>query len=180
MSRRRPIVCVIGSGKEEWTDRATELGRWLATKGVHLLTGGGAGVMASVSQAFAEVPTRKGMVIGVIPCKPDDPRCLPKDGYPNPWVEIPISTHLPLSGMQGTDSMSRNHVNVLSSDVVIALPGGAGTASEAILAVQYGRPMIAYLEHETELPGLPEVVQVTKSFTDVQRFLKTHLTLHDS
>ena len=30
--------------------------------------------------------------------------------------------------------MSRNHVNVLSSDVVVALPGGPGTLSELRLA----------------------------------------------
>ena len=175
MSLRRPIVGVIGSGEVEWKDRATELGRWLATKGVHLLTGGGGGVMTAVSRAFFEVPNRKGMIIGVIPCKQDDPLCRPKAGYPNSWVEIPIVTHLPLSGIQGTSPMSRNHINILSSDVVIALPGGPGTASEAILTVQYGRPLIAYLKSETDLPGLPSTVPISKSFVGVQDFLQSYL-----
>jgi len=34
-------------------------------------------------------------------------------------------------------------VNVLSSDVVIALRGGAGTLSEVALALKAGRPVIA-------------------------------------
>ena len=39
----------------------------------------------------------------------------------NRFVELPIRTHLHLSGAQGTELASRNHINVLSSDVVIAL-----------------------------------------------------------
>lgn len=177
---RRPIVCVIGSGNIEWEDRASELGRWLGSQNVHLLTGGGGGVMASVSRAFSEVPSRKGMIIGIIPCQPDDPRCPPKRGYPNSWVEIPFSTHLPLSGSQGTDSMSRNHINILSSTAIIALPGGPGTVSEAVLAERYGRPLIAYVEHETELPGLPFTVRRTKDLAKVQDFVRSHLTSGDT
>ena len=70
----------------------------------------------------------------------------PKDGYPNRWVEIPVLTHLPLSGERGTEPMSRNHINVLSSDVIVALSGDAGTLSEVRLAVRYGRPVIAFVE----------------------------------
>ena len=126
---RLPIVGVMGSGSEAHQERAREVGCWLATEGVHLLTGGGAGVMASVSKAFHEMPGRRGLVIGVLPSSAS--RSQPKPGYPNSWVEIPIVTHLPLSGERGTDPMSRNHINLLSSDVLIFLPGSAGTASEA-------------------------------------------------
>ena len=37
---------------------------------------------------------------------------------------------------------ARNLINVLSSDVVIACPGGAGTLSEVALALKNGRPVI--------------------------------------
>ena len=43
------------------------LGRWLAEQECNLINGGGGGVMETVSQSFAEVPERKGRVIGVIP-----------------------------------------------------------------------------------------------------------------
>src|SRR5262245_42721662 len=108
---RTPIVGVMGSGKHPHGDRASEIGQWLAREGVHLLTGGGAGVMAAVSQAFYETPNRRGLVIGIIPSA--EGAILPKVGYPNQWVEIPIFTHLPLSGKRGTEPMSRNHINVL-------------------------------------------------------------------
>ena len=175
MNNRRPIVGIMGSGEVEWAERTTALGRWLARKGFHLVTGGGQGVMASISRAFFEVPERKGTVIGVLPCKVDDPTCQPKEGYPNSWVEIPIVTHLPLSGSQGTDPLSRNHINILSSDVIIALPGGAGTLSEVRLAQKYKRPLVAYLHHMNELPGLPSTVPMVNTLEGVQEFVKKHI-----
>lgn len=175
MKNRRPIVGIMGSGEVEWAERTTDLGQWLAGKGVHLLTGGGRGVMASISRAFFDVPERKGSVIGVLPCQADDPDCRPKEGYPNPWVEIPIVTHLPLSGSQGADPLSRNHINILSSDIIIALPGGAGTLSEVMLAVKYQRPLVAYLHERSELSGLPPTVPIVNTLEGVQEFVLKQL-----
>jgi uncharacterized protein (TIGR00725 family) len=139
------VICVIGSGSEPWTDLAGSLGRMLASLGVHLLTGGGQGVMESVSRAFHETSARAGCVIGVIPGSVDPGFTYSaKPGYPNAYVEIVIRTHLPLSGEQGTDLMSRNHINVLSADGIIALPGGLGTISEAQLAVRYRKPILLF------------------------------------
>jgi predicted Rossmann-fold nucleotide-binding protein len=59
-------------------------------------------------------------------------------------VELAIYTHLPLSGEQGTDPLSRNHINVLTPHALVVLPGSAGTASEASLALRYGKPVILY------------------------------------
>ena len=176
MNTHLPIVGVMGSGETEWADRTADLGHWLATKEVHLLTGGGAGVMASVSRAFSEVSSRRGLVIGILPSKMNDPTCRPREGYPNSWIEIPIATHLPLSGPQGGDPLSRNHINILSSTVIIALPGGPGTLSEVRLAIQYRRPIVAYLHDISELPGLPRGVPVVRSLAGVQEFVEKHLT----
>jgi len=131
-----PVVGVMGSGTEDHAALARPLGRLLAESGVHLLTGGGGGAMACVARAFVEVENRAGLVIGVLPGHPAPP------GYPNPWVEIAIATHLPGRGGRGVDAVSRNAINVLSSDLVIALPGGAGTASEVELARGYGRRVL--------------------------------------
>src|SRR5215831_12725350 len=122
---RLRVIGVMGSGSDEHRARSEPLGRWLATEGVHLLTGGGGGVMAAVSKAFHETAGRRGLVIGVLPSSGADP-AEPKRGYPNPWVEVPIFTHLPLTGERGTDPLSRNAINLLSSDVVIFLPGRSG------------------------------------------------------
>ena len=176
---RRPIVGVIGSGQNEHANLAPELGRWLAAKGVHLLTGGGLGVMSSVSRAFYETPHRKGLVIGVLPSRPDDPQRRPWPGYPNPWVELPITTHLPLSGAQGTQPMSRNHINVLTSEALIILPGGEGTLSEVTLALRYQRPIIAYLQKPSDFPGLPAEVPLTHTLAGLDEFLSRHIKLED-
>jgi uncharacterized protein (TIGR00725 family) len=171
---RRKIVGVMGSGSEPHAARATALGAWLATAGYHLLTGGGGGVMASVSRAFAETEGRAGAVIGVLPAAADTPQS-PPPGYPNPWVEIAIATHLAARGGDGADLLSRNHINILSADVVVALPGGAGTLSEVRLALAYGRPVAAHIARAADLPGLPAEVAVAASLDDIRAFIETAL-----
>ncbi len=168
---RLPVVGVMGSGGEAHERRATEVGRWLAEQEVHLLTGGGGGVMAAVSRAYCESPGRRGLAIGVLPGDPDDRGVAPRAGYPNPWVELAIRTHLPLSGTRGREAMSRNHINVLSSDAVIALPGGAGTASEVSLALDYGVPVVAYLGDRSQIEGLPPAAPVESDLDRVAAFV---------
>lgn len=170
-SRRIPIVGVIGSGNDPHTERASLVGRWLATQNVHLLTGGGGGVMESVSKAFAETPGRRGIVIGVIPGAQTSDRYVPKGGYPNRWIDIAIFTHLSLSGTSGTEPMSRNHINVLTSDVIVALPGSYGTASEVALALRYGRPLIAFIDSRDDIEGLSEDVLIEPDFGKVKKFV---------
>jgi uncharacterized protein (TIGR00725 family) len=169
MTRRLPVVGVMGSGEKEHADKAEALGRWLATLRVHLLTGAGKGVMEAVSRAFQGVPDRAGLVVGIAPCG-DDP-AKPRAGYPNSFVELTILTHLPLSGTSGTDPLSRNHINVLSSNVLIALPGGSGTASEVALAVRYGRPIAAFVDARSDIPALPEAVPALGTLAEVQDFV---------
>ncbi len=173
MTRRLPVVGVLGSGKDEHAAKAESLGRWLATLEVHLLTGAGKGVMEAVSRAFQAVPERAGLVVGVAPCG-DDP-AVPRPGYPNPFVELAILTHLPLSGASGTEPLSRNHINVLSSNVLIALPGGAGTASEVALALRYRRPIAAFLDQRTDIPELPAAVPILDTLAQVQDFVRHSL-----
>ena len=169
---RRPIVGVMGSSSRAYEDLAVPLGRWLASLGVHLLNGGGVATMEAVSRAFAEVSPREGLVIGVLPADLPDGTAVPRAGYPNPFVEIAIFTHLPLSGISGTDPRSRNHINILSSDVVIVLPGSEGTESEMTLAVRYGRPAIAYFgDHSVQWP-VPDGVPVARTLADVERFVR--------
>jgi uncharacterized protein (TIGR00725 family) len=173
MTRRLPVVGVLGSGDNEHAAKAEAIGRWLASLKVHLLTGAGKGVMEAASRAFQAVPGRAGLVVGIAPCG-DDP-ALPRPGYPNPFVELAILTHLPLSGASGTEPLSRNHINVLSSNLLVALPGGHGTASEVALALHYRRPIAAFLDQRGDIPDLPDAVPVFGTLAEVQDFVRCNL-----
>ncbi|MBI5428032.1 MAG: LOG family protein [Nitrospinae bacterium] len=139
---------VIGSGSDPCENLSRPLGQWLAKKGFDLINGGGQGVMAEVARAFSSVPGRKGLCIGILPselpCDSPERRkhYRAPEGYPNRYIDIPIHTHLHLSGKSGKEIASRNHIVVLTADIVVALPGSAGTRSEIELALDYGKPLV--------------------------------------
>lgn len=169
---RLPVVGVMGSGSYADDTVANDLGALIARLGAHLLTGGGSGVMFAVSKGFVRVRARKGRCIGVLPSADDsEPTPSAPAGYPNPYVEIAVRTHLPFSGEMGTHPQSRNHINVLSSDAIVALPGGAGTASEVQLAIKYDRPVAAMGSDRTCIPNLPESVALFDSLQEIEDFL---------
>jgi uncharacterized protein (TIGR00725 family) len=123
------------------------IGRLFAEMGFHLLTGGGRGVMADASRGFTSVPNRAGLALGIIPRSATGDE--EKEGYPNPWVELPIHTHL--AGRLGPDGEdSRNPINVLTAWRIIALPGSEGTQAEIRLAVRYRRPVLAVTDEGRE------------------------------
>ncbi|WP_410174922.1 SLOG cluster 4 domain-containing protein [Mycetohabitans endofungorum] len=124
-------IGVMGSGTEPWTELAEPLGRWIAENGYNLLTGGGQGVMLSVARGFCSISSRTGLSIAIVPTRADPVAgFVPLDGYPNRFVDLPIITPLPRHDAEAPPNrVSRNHINVLSSDVIVALPGGHGIAS---------------------------------------------------
>ena len=189
---RLKIIGVMGSGTDPHRSLSLPLGRLIAELGCHLLTGGGEGAMEAVSDAFFHVPNRKGKVIGIIRAGstehlgPDKKlRHYKSFGPPNPWVEIPIFTHLPLSGSEGKEDLSRNHINVLSSDVVIALPGEAGTLSEVELAIEYQWPLILFLGADTVngrcaasfQTGYSRSIQIAANIGEVEEKLRGFLEM---
>jgi len=170
-------VGVMGSGSKEHSRLAEPLGALIASLGVNLLTGGGRGTMTATSRAFTEYEGVRGICIGVIPCESLERRDRPKEGYPNPYIEAPIYTHLPYSGASGTGDLSRNHINILSSDAIVALPGGDGTASEVELALRYGKPVIAFGSEEGEFDRFNRSVERTFELSEVEVFLRSRLSL---
>jgi uncharacterized protein (TIGR00725 family) len=168
----KATVGVIGSGTDEHDELARPVGEALAELGVNLLTGGGPGVMRAVSRAFTRSSHHRGICIGVIPCASRSDRATPKPGYPNEFVELALYTHLPFSGEQGTDDLSRNHINVLSCAAIIALPGEAGTASEVALAIRYGKPVIAYSPSPGFVQRIPASVRRVDSIDGVKMFVR--------
>ena len=121
----RTVIGVMGGGtaSEVVIAHARRIGHLVAENGWVLLNGGrDAGVMAASAEGASEAD---GLVVGILPSS--DWECIASG------VDVAI-----LTGMGD----ARNAVNVLSSRVVIALPGGAGTLSEIALALKGGRPVI--------------------------------------
>jgi uncharacterized protein (TIGR00725 family) len=123
----RPTIGVMGSGDDgdaTLLQQARELGAAIAAEGWVLVNGGHAtGVMGASAEGAAAAG---GLVVGVLP--DEDLRR--------------ASPHLTVAVRTGMGD-ARNVVNVLSSDVVIAMRGGAGTMSEVALALNAGRSVIA-------------------------------------
>lgn len=126
MEIRKFIVGVMGGGDElspEIYRLAYRLGELIAKEGWVLLNGGRpAGVMEASAKGTRE---NGGMTVGVLPGK--------DGGAASEYIDVVIST-----GMGD----GRNYINVLSSDIVVALPGKAGTFSEIALALKNRKKVI--------------------------------------
>ncbi|MBW1695943.1 MAG: TIGR00725 family protein [Deltaproteobacteria bacterium] len=123
--KRVPIIGVMGGGSvcAEDADNAYRLGRLIAKEGWILLNGGRkAGIMDASAKGAKD---HGGLTIGILP----DDTCHGASDY----IDIPIIT-----GMGN----ARNCINTLTSDVVVACPGGAGTLSEIALALKNNKPVI--------------------------------------
>lgn len=121
----RTIIGVMGGAviDEPTAENASALGRLIAEQGWVLLTGGrNAGVMAAASRGAHEAD---GLVVGILP------------GDSTTGAAAHVDIVIP-TGMGD----ARNAINVLASQVVVALPGGAGTLSEVALALKAGRSVV--------------------------------------
>lgn len=108
---------------------AYEMGKLIAEKGWVLLSGGrNKGVMDEVNKGAKE---NNGLTIGIIPGN--------DNSNTSQFVDIPVIT-----GM----GSARNAINALSSDVVIAIGMGAGTASEIALALKTKKQVIILNDDE--------------------------------
>ncbi len=122
---RHTIIGVMGGAKADKATKQTAytIGRLIAENGLTLLNGGrAAGVMDESARGACEAG---GLTIGVLP----DKDCASMSKY----IQVPI-----LTGM----GIARNTINILSSDVVVALKGTAGTISEVALALNSGQKVI--------------------------------------
>ena len=150
------IIGVMGGGSADRSalEKARELGERIAREGWVLLNGGrNAGIMEASAQGAREAG---GLVIGILP---DDHR-----GQVSRYVTVPI-----LTGM----GSARNTINVLSSHVVVACPGGPGTVSEIALALKAGRRVIL-MDFDTrgiferyEREGLLEQAETPRAVIDL-------------
>ncbi|MBU2102235.1 MAG: TIGR00725 family protein [Candidatus Omnitrophota bacterium] len=148
---RKTVIAVIGGHacdqKTTWLARS--LGKELAALAEVLVTGGLTGVMAAACEGFKSAG---GLTVGILP------------GYEktaaNPFVDIVIPT-----GM----GLARNVLVVTSADVVVALPGAAGTLSEIAYCVQFKIPVVSFLSWD--IPG----VIPAKNIMEVIKKVKKHI-----
>ena len=137
---RTPVVGVMGGAKatKRVYEMACELGTLIARRGWILLNGGRhTGVMAASAKGAREAG---GTVIGILPDK--------NTRKASPHLNYTIVTGL---------GDARNLINVLSSDVVIACKGSAGTLMEVMLALNHRKKVILL-----ELDPGPEVDRFRK------------------
>jgi uncharacterized protein (TIGR00725 family) len=127
VSGRRPVAGVMGAGdhaRDPDILLAERLGQLLAGAGFVVLTGGrDSGVMAAATRGAKKISGS--LAVGILPGNA---------GAVAPGLDVAIFT-----GM----GHSRNALNVLSSDVVIAVgEGGPGTASEIAIALKTKKPVV--------------------------------------
>ena len=114
-------VSVIGSGAEHEA-RAEEVGRLLGERGVTVVTGGRAEVMAAASRG---AKAAGGTTIGILPTET-------REGL-NEWID-----HVVVTGI----GHARNLAVVASGDAVIAVGGRYGTLAEIGFALTLGRRVV--------------------------------------
>ncbi len=145
----KKIAAVIGGRQcsKEVERLSIELGKKLAKVVDVVVSGGLRGTMKAVSQGFKSAG---GLTIGIIP------------GYDkkdaNPYIDIVIPT-----GM----GLARNVLVVKSADVVIALPGEAGTLSEIAYCLQFGIPVISL--NSWDIPGVIKVKSIEEAVAEVKK-----------
>lgn len=119
------LIGVIGAADvfESQAQTAFAVGKEVARAGFGLVCGGLGGVMEWACKGAKEAG---GVTVGILPSG--------RRSDANPYVDIAIVTAM---------GHARNVIIVQSAQVVIALPGGAGTLSEIALAMKVGTPVVA-------------------------------------
>jgi len=148
----KKVVSVIGGHNcnKEVEELAQELGRKLAKVVGILVSGGLSGTMKAVCQGFKGAG---GLTIGILTSYNK------KDA--NSFVDIALPTGL---------GLARNVLVVKSADVVVALPGEAGTLSEIAYCLQFGIPVISL--NSWDIAGVIKVNTVDEAVDKAEELLK--------
>lgn len=129
---------------------AYKLGKKLVIVADYLVSGGLSGTMKAVSKGFKAAG---GTTIGILP------------GYnkndANHYVDIAIPTGL---------GLARNVLVVKAADVVVALPGEAGTLSEIAYCLQFGIPVISL--RSWDIKGVIKVETIDAAVAEVKKALR--------
>lgn len=148
---REKVVSVIGGHTctKEVEQLAIDLGKKLAEVVKYLCCGGLSGAMKAVCSGFKAAG---GVTIGIIPSYNKEDA--------NDFVDIVVPTGL---------GLARNVLVAKSGDVVVALPGEAGTLSEIAYCLQLGVPVISL--NSWDIPGVIKADSVEKAIAEVKKKL---------
>lgn len=148
----KKVIAVIGgrSCQPKVERLAHNLGQKLAKVADILVTGGLSGVMKAVCQGFK---AGGGLTVGILP------------GYDKSAANAFVDFVLP-TGM----GLARNVLVVKSADVVVALPGEAGTLSEIAYCLQFGTPVISL--NSWDIPGVIKVHNLDEAVREVKKRLR--------
>jgi uncharacterized protein (TIGR00725 family) len=146
------IVSVIGGHEcdAKVEQIALELGKKLSEVVNYLCCGGLSGVMLAACKGFK---AGKGTTIGILPTYSK------KDA--NNYVDLAMPTGL---------GLARNVLVVKAADVVIALPGKAGTLSEIAYCLQFNIPVISL--GSWDIDGAIKVRSVDEAVKKVKELLR--------
>ncbi|MBU1090684.1 MAG: TIGR00725 family protein [Candidatus Omnitrophica bacterium] len=146
---QKKVISVIGghSCSAEVEQIAQDLGKKLVEVADILVCGGLGGVMEAVCKGFK---AGGGVTLGIIPSYNKEDA--------NQFVDIVIPSGL---------GLARNVLVVKSADVVIALPGEAGTLSEIAYCLQFDIPVISL--KSWDIPGAINVETVDEVLREVAR-----------
>ena len=147
----KKVVSVIGGRacNAEVEQNAQDLGKKLAKVANVLVSGGLSGVMKAVCSGFKAAG---GLTVGIIPSY--------NKNDANEFVDIVIPTGL---------GLARNVLVVTSADVVIALPGRAGTLSEIAYCIQFNIPVVTL--NSWDVPGATKAKSVDEAVSIAKKLL---------
>lgn len=128
---------------------AYEIGKYLASRGFVVATGGKSGIMEAALKGAREAG---GITLGILPEG--------ENTYANRYVDIPIAT-----GIQEI----RNFVLVNTGMVVVSVGISEGTMIEIAYALKMGKTLFAY--NLPEIKGLFEDGRIIR-FKSVQEFIE--------
>ena len=123
----KPYIGVIGSGDKvtrEVLQAAETVGELIAKMDGILVCGGRMGVMEAACRGAKRAG---GLTVGILPGNTREGR--------NEYLDVAVPT--------GLGFALRNFITIRSSDAIIMLHGEVGTLSEAVLAYQHGKPLVA-------------------------------------
>ena len=147
----KKVVSVIGGRhcNAEVEQLAQDLGKNLAKVADVLVSGGLSGTMKAVCQGFK---AGGGLTMGIIPSY--------NKNDANEFVDISLPTGL---------GLARNVLVVKAADVVVALPGEAGTLSEIAFCLQFDIPVISL--KSWDIPGVIKVETVDEAVDKARQLL---------
>lgn len=150
-------IAIAGSSDEKPLEKAERKAREFARElgkykdEVVLLTGGRGGIMRIVSEEFRKAG---GIVVGILPERQEG----------NEFNTIRIKT--------GMDFVERSAVMINSADVLVVLGGGIGTMVEALMAYDYGKPLIILTDTGYASDRLELLAK--DSYFDHKKIVKAH------